>query len=187
LQYGKTNAKLTAKYLSALTMLSTRFQYVLDIFETIYHRIGGWRHILVKDYWGSFSSGRLGRKRFIGLWVLLIVTVILLGLVVGVGIGIAENLVGGNLTEAQDTLRQRFSVPAVIGIALAGLLFLVAKLNIIAKRARDIGLPGWITTIVIAGLVGVVSQGSEPTMGGGLGMLILIVLALIPTNALKRP
>ena len=90
------------------------------------------------------------------------------------------------MAEAQAHLRKNFSLPVIIIVAAFAILALLAKLNIIAKRARDIGLPGWITAIIIAGLVGMVSQYQQSTASGGLGFFILIVLALIPSNALRR-
>lgn len=142
--------------------------------------------VMIRDYWGEFGSGRLQTRRFLFLWILLVVAFILIGLAIGASIGVAEHLVGGNIAEAQATLRNYLSVPAIIVIVVLGILFLIAKLNIIAKRARDVGLPGWITAIVIAGLVGATSQYSDPQTNGGLGMILVLILAFIPTNALRR-
>ena len=141
---------------------------------------------MISDYWGDFADGRLGRQRFILLWVILVAVFIAFGLAVGASIGLAEKMVGGNMAEAQAHLRKNFSLPVIIIAAAFAILALLAKLNIIAKRARDIGLPGWITAIIIAGLVGMVSQYQQSTASGGLGFFILIVLALIPSNALRR-
>lgn len=141
---------------------------------------------MIKDYWGEFANGRLAGKRFFILWIILIIAIVVFGLVVGASIGLAEKLIGGNIAEAQAHLRENFSLPAIVIVAVIGILALVAKLNIIAKRARDIGLPGWISAVVIAGLVGGATQYSHSTTGGGLGMMILIILALIPTDAIKR-
>ena len=141
---------------------------------------------MINDYWGDFANGRLERKRFIVLWIVLVFAFIAFGLAIGASIGLAEKMVGGNLAEAQTQLRENFSLPVVIIVAAIAILALVAKLNIIAKRARDIGLPGWITAIVIAGLFGMVSQYDQSERIGGLGLFVLIVLALIPTNAFRR-
>lgn len=141
---------------------------------------------MIRDYLGEFSDGRLQTRRFLILWVVLVVAFIVLGLAVGVLIGVSEQVVGGNIAEAQETLRQYLSLPAIIAVVLIGILFLIAKLNIVAKRARDIGLPGWITAIVFAGLVGTASQFSESQAMGGMGMILLLILAFIPTNALRR-
>lgn len=142
---------------------------------------------MFNDYFGAIISGRLTRLRFAGLWLLLIVVFIGLGLAAAASIGIAEHLVGGDLTTAQRILRQNLAVPFIIIVVVVGLLILFANLNIIAKRARDAGLPGWIAAIVIAALSGGVPQltGSSGS-GGGLGVLLLLVLAFLPTGTFKR-
>jgi uncharacterized membrane protein YhaH (DUF805 family) len=51
--------------------------------------------------------------------------------------------VGGDLQEAQAQLASDFGGPAVIVVQLLFAILFVAKLNIMAKRIRDIGLNGW--------------------------------------------
>lgn len=141
---------------------------------------------MFKDYFGDVRIGRLKTSRFVVLWVMLVVFFILVGLLLGASIGIAEHLLGGDLATAQTSLRQQLAMPAIIAVALGFILLAFAKLNIVAKRARDIGLPGWLTAIIIAGLVGGTSQLTAGASAGGLGMLLLIVLAFIPTDAFRR-
>jgi len=141
---------------------------------------------MLRDYFGDVRVGRLKTPRFVVLWVMLVVFFVLVSLLVGASIGIAEHIVGGDLATAQASLRQQLAMPAIIAVAIGFVLLVFAKLNIVAKRARDIGLPGWLTAIVIAGLVGGTSQMAPGVSAGGLGMLLLIVLAFIPTDALRR-
>jgi uncharacterized membrane protein YhaH (DUF805 family) len=141
---------------------------------------------MVDDYFGSVMSGRLQTQRFIILWLALMITFVVLGMLIGVSIGIAERLIGGDLATAQKLLTEKLGIPAIVAVFTIFVLFGFAKLNIIAKRARDIGLPGWLTAIVLAGLIGGSTQAVGPGSAGGLGMLLLIVLAFVPTNALAR-
>ncbi len=141
---------------------------------------------MLKDYFGDVRIGRLETPRFVVLWVMLVVFFVIVGLLLGAGIGIAEHILGGDLATARASLRQQLAMPAVIAVAIGFILLAFAKLNIVAKRARDIGLPGWLTAIVIAGLVGGASQLAPGASAGGLGMLLLIVLAFVPTDALRR-
>lgn len=141
---------------------------------------------MLKDYFGDVRMGRLKTSRFVVLWVMLVVFFVLVGLLLGAGIGIAEHVVGGDLATAQASLREQLAMPAIIAVAIGFILLVFAKLNIVAKRARDIGLPGWLTAIVIAGLVGGTSRLAPGAAAGGLGMLLLIVLAFVPTDALRR-
>ena len=142
---------------------------------------------MLRDYFGEIGEGRLERRRFVFLWLLLLALFIGFGALIGLSIGIAEHLAGGDLRTAQQMLRENLAVPAVLAIAIFVLAFVFAKLNIIAKRARDTGLPGWITAIVIAGLIGTTSQLADAAAtSGGVGMLLLIVLAFVPTNQFRK-
>ncbi len=142
---------------------------------------------MLRDYFGEIVDGRLARRRFVFLWLFLLALFIGFGALIGVSIGIAEHLVGGDLKTAQQMLREKLAVPAVLAIAIFLLAFVFAKLNIIAKRARDAGLPGWITAIVIAGLIGTASQlANSAATSGGVGMLLLIVLAFVPANQFRK-
>ena len=141
---------------------------------------------MVDDYFGSVTSGRLQTQRFIILWLALMIAFVVLGMLIVVSIGIAERLIGGDLATAQKLLAEKLGIPAIVAVFAISVLFGFAKLNIIAKRARDIGLPGWLTAIVLAGLIGGSTQAAGPGLAGGLGMLLLIVLTFVPTNALAR-
>ena len=139
---------------------------------------------MIGDYLGSALSGRLQTKRFIILWLALMLAFVAFGLLIGASIGVAERLIGGDLATAQKLLIEKLGLPAIIGVFVIFILFAFAKLNIIAKRARDIGLPGWLTAIVLAGLIGGSTQAVGQTSAAGIGMLLLIALAFVPTNAM---
>lgn len=141
---------------------------------------------MIANYFGNLGDGKLARLRFFGLWALLIFLFIVFGMMIVMSIGIAEHMVGGDLTSAQNFLREKLALPALVGIAIAALLFTFVNLNIMAKRARDIGLPGWLTAIVIAGLSGGASQVAGPSASGSVGGLLFLVLTLLPSNIFKR-
>ena len=138
------------------------------------------------DYLGSVMSGRLRTQRFIMLWLGLMIAFVAIGMLIGVSIGIAERAIGGDLATAQKLLAEKLGIPAIVAVLVIFVLFGFAKLNIIAKRARDIGLPGWLTAIVLAGLIGGSTQAVGAGTAGGFGMLLLIVLAFVPTDAWAR-
>ena len=108
------------------------------------------------------------------------------GLSLGVSIGVAEHFVGGDLKTAQNILREKLALPAIVVISLAMIGFVFAYLNIIAKRARDVGLPGWVTAIVIAALSGGASYLSQGITTAGTGVILLVILALLPSALIKR-
>lgn len=139
---------------------------------------------MLTDYFGAIKSGKLLRMRFVGLWVLLIFIFIGFAIAIGVGLGVSEHLIGGDLAAAQNALRGAFAIPAMIIIGVLVLAFIFANLNIVAKRARDVGLPGWITSIIIALLSGGGSQVSGGG-GGGIGGLLLLILVFLPSGLIK--
>ena len=141
---------------------------------------------MLTDYFGEITTGKLRRLRFVGLWVLLMVAFLAFGLLIGASIGVAEHLIGGDLAIAQNILRKNLALPAILVVIAAALVFLFANLNLIAKRARDVGLPGWVTAIVIAGLSGSASQILGSNASGGIGGFLLIILALLPSDMIKR-
>lgn len=109
-----------------------------------------------------------------------------LGIAIGIGaaIGVAENLVGGDIQQAQSQLREQFGAPAIIVVGVIFLVLFLAHLNLMAKRVRDMGLPGWWTVlalIVVAALIsGLVSQQAS----GAFNSLVWLALLLIPTGML---
>ena len=104
---------------------------------------------------------------------------------IGVSNGVAEHMIGGDLTAAQNVLREKLARPAILGVIAAAVTFHFTNLNIIAKRARDVRLPGWITAIVIAGLSGSATQVMENSGSIGIGGILLVVLALLPSGMIK--
>lgn len=110
---------------------------------------------MIRALFGDCLSGRLGRLSYLGyslcislsLFVFMLLTVLL--------IGVAEHLIGGNLSQAQDQIRLWFSWPylLIFGVFMAAIVF--SGLNITAKRLRDIGLPGWsvIFAVILAELL----------------------------------
>ncbi|WP_295586290.1 DUF805 domain-containing protein [uncultured Lamprocystis sp.] len=105
---------------------------------------------MFRAYFGGLRTGRLGRLPFLGFLLLLSVLFVLYGLGIAFGVGLAEQLIRMDLSAAPGDLLEQIDVTA---LALLGPLFLVfgfAKANLLAKRIRDMGLPGWWTLLVIA-------------------------------------
>lgn len=145
---------------------------------------------MLNTYFGDVTSGRLQRLPFIGYIVLLHVLFIVLVLAGAASLGIAENLAGGDLTQTQQMLSEKFGLPAmiIVGIVVAAVFF--ASLNLDAKRIRDMGLPGWwtllavwvLSVIIIALLTGFL----DPELGNRVSSIIsaiaLLALVFIPSD-----
>lgn len=141
---------------------------------------------MLRDYFGDFATGRVKSGQFIALWLVLFVAFIAFGVLIGIGIGVAEQMLGGSILDAQLALRTNIGPIALVIIFVVCCAFMVAKLNIIAKRFRDIGLPGWLTTVIFAGLL----SGSAHLVGeattGSATLVLLLILAFIPTDTFRR-
>ena len=139
-----------------------------------------------KVYFGEFTSGRLQRLQYLGYVLLLMAIMFGFMLAIIFAIGASEHIIGGDLQQAQDKLRGWFSLPATLIVSLVFLLVLVAKLNIIAKRIRDMGLSGWWIALVLFIVVGGTSAAYSEQVGGGLFSILSLLLLLIPSDTFGR-
>ncbi len=141
---------------------------------------------MIKTFFGDIADGRLARLPYLGHWVLLALAVLVLLFGIGTAIGVGEQLVGGDLQQAQAKLREWFTVPFVVLFGLAVAVLAFAGANLAAKRIRDVGLPGWWSVLAIALLVGLVSGAVSEQAGSGIQLAIWLALVLVPTNALAK-
>lgn len=141
---------------------------------------------MFKVLFGDITDGRLRRLQYLGYSLLLVLLMFGFALAVVMAIGAGEHLIGGDLQQAQDKLREWFTLPFMIVFGLVLFLLLFAHMNITAKRIRDIGLPGWWALLGIAVLTGVVSAAVSNQAGSGLSNLIWLALLLIPGDAFAR-
>ncbi|MCK5663555.1 MAG: DUF805 domain-containing protein [Thiotrichaceae bacterium] len=134
----------------------------------------------------EIKTGRLLRLQYLGysLFMGLLVVIFIAALVFAIGAG--EHLLGGNLQDAQNQLREWFTLPLMIvfGIFMASMLFI--GFNLMAKRIRDIGLPGWWSILVIMIISGALSYAVSQQASSGFHTLIWILLVLVPTNTLEK-
>ena len=140
---------------------------------------------MTKALLGEVKTGRLMRLQYLGYSLLLSLLMFGFGLATVLAIGAGEHIIGGDLQQAQDKLREMFTLPLMIVYAVVMPLFVFIGLNILAKRIRDIGLPGWLTVLVIIVLEGVASFAVSSGAGSGLHTLVWIALLLIPTDTFK--
>ena len=141
---------------------------------------------MFKIYFGEIRDGRLARLQYLGYSILLAAIAFGIVILVVLAIGAGEHIIGGDLQQAQDKLRDWFSLPFMVlfGLAYLGLAF--AGANIMAKRIRDIGLPGWWVVLAVMLLTGFSSTAGPEQIGSGLSTLIWIALLLIPGGAFSK-
>ena len=121
---------------------------------------------MFRTYFGDLRTGRLTRLPFLGYLLLLSVLFTLFGMGIAFGIGVAEYLIRGDLPAARDYLLEQVGLAAMLSLALFVLAVAIAKWNLITKRIRDMGLPGWWVLLIIvladAALAWVMSASGEP-------------------------
>ena len=138
---------------------------------------------MIKALLGNVKTGRLMRLQYLGYSLLVYLLMLGFVFVVILAIGAGEHIIGGDLQHAQDKLREMFTLPAMIVFAVIMPLLLFMVANIMAKRIRDIGLPGWWSVLAIIVITGIVSYMVSNEVSNGLSTLIWVVLLLVPSNA----
>ena len=141
---------------------------------------------MLKGLFGETSNGRLTRLPYLGYLVLLAALSLGFAIAVGLMIGAGEQLIGGDLQQAQAKLAEWSTLPFMVVFGLVVAVFVFAGANIMAKRIRDIGLPGWWSVLAIVVLTGVVSVAISAQASNGLYLLITLALLLIPTDAFAK-
>ena len=135
---------------------------------------------------GDVRAGRLKRLQYLGYSLLLSLLVFVFFLAIVLAIGAGEHIIGGDLAQAQNKLREMFTLPLMIVFAVAAPLFMFIGSNIMAKRFRDIGLPGWWMVLAVFVASGIVSYLFSENAGSGLSTLVWVVLVLVPSGALAK-
>lgn len=141
---------------------------------------------MFKIYFGEFSDGRLLRLPYLGYIILLIVLWIGFIIATVVAIGAAEHLMSGNLAEAQAVIMNSLGIPYLIILGLVLLALFVASFNMMAKRARDTGLPGWVFVVGVMIVIWLVSFFVSDKAGSGLSSIVGLALLLIPSNTFGK-
>ena len=131
-------------------------------------------------YFGGLKDERLGRLGYLAYWLLLAAFLITVGLLIGFGVGIADNPSGGDIQEAQPQPRDPIGGVFVFAIWAAGLTALFAELNISAKRVRHIGLPGWPVTLAMFVVIVLAAVSISQKLGFGVAFLAWLALVLAP-------
>lgn len=94
---------------------------------------------MLKKLFGEITNGRLMRLPYLGYSLLLAALFLGFGIAVGLMIGTGEQLMGGDLQQAQAKLAEWLSIPFMVVFGLVVALIVFAGANIMAKRIRDIG------------------------------------------------
>lgn len=141
---------------------------------------------MFKKIFGDVAKGQLLRLPYLGYSVLLFVLLAVFMIAIGLMIGGAEQMMGGDIQQAQDKLREWLTLPFMVIFSIVMAVFLFAGFNIMAKRIRNIGLPGWWSIVVIIVVGALVTAFVSQQAGSGLNTLIWLGLVLIPGKAFNK-
>ena len=132
---------------------------------------------------GDIKNGRLLRLQYLGysLFLILLFSLFVFGTVLAIGAG-EHIILGGDLQQAQAQLQKWFTLPFIVVFAVFMAVLSFMSLNIMAKRIRDMGLPGWWIVLILLILEGVVSYFISQQASSGLHTLTWILLVLIPSD-----
>ena len=159
---------------------------------------------MINTYFKNWSTGRLQRLPYLGYHVLIIAIFVAILFATIAAASAVQNLVGGDIATTQKMLEDKFGMAGILGGLTVGLLFMVAVINIEIKRIRDMGLPPFITLIVLVvvsfslnllfpGVTEVVTATAEnasavavantpSAIASGFSTLVFLCLLFIPSN-----
>ena len=137
-------------------------------------------------FFGDILRGRLEPMRFLGLLIALGILIGVLGAILVFVVGIAGEVSDGSLKLARDMLRQSLGLPGIVAIGAVVLALGFAKLNLVAKRVRDMGLPGWAVAVPMAVISLAAQSFAGLTVAAGIGVAMLLFLLIVPRGTFTR-
>ncbi|WP_295421222.1 DUF805 domain-containing protein [Sulfurovum sp.] len=106
---------------------------------------------MLKIYFGEWGNGRLKRLAYLGYYLLLMVLFVAIIFGAILAVGATEKIMGGDIFAIQAMLMDHFGLAFIVGFVFFMLAMMVAQINILAKRIRDMGLPAvWTILGIIA-------------------------------------
>lgn len=141
---------------------------------------------MLQILFGDIKFGRLTRLPYFIYSLLFNFVVIGIGIGVVLSIGAGEQIISGDIQQAQQKILSMFSGPFLLLFLVVTILLVLSWYNLMAKRIRDIGIPGWWAVLVIVILESIISVNISGKASSGIHTLIWIVLLLIPSNTFEK-
>lgn len=134
---------------------------------------------MFKDLWGEVKGGRLQRLPYFYYSLMLFFFLILTGAVFS-SLEVEEGMLG----DAQPAFSGNLTMPLILAGALV--LYGITSMNIMAKRFRDTGLPGWWSTLGVAVIGPLLSQFVSAPVGIGFNLLAMLALFFMPSASFNK-
>lgn len=135
------------------------------------------------DLFGELKQGRLGRLAFVLYLTAIHLSVFAYAVAVGVGAGLAERATDLDLDKAQQQLSDYFSMPFMVITAIFLIAVVYAQFNILAKRVRDIGYPGWWALLAYVVVRMIISSLGYSWVGVVFELVAITLLCAMPSVA----
>ena len=136
-----------------------------------------------QDLFGAPRQGRMARLAFVIYASAIQLAVLVYVIWVGVAAGLAEQVANLDLEKAQQQLSDFLSPSLLIFTAVFLAVLIYAQLNVVAKRVRDIGLPGWWMILAYVILRTIISAAGFPWVGLLFELLAMLLLCFVVTDA----
>ena len=107
---------------------------------------------MINTYFKEWGTGKLQRLPYLGYHFLLIAMAFAIVIAAIFAVGTMENVLGGDLVQTQQMLTEKFGVISIIAFSIFVFIIMMAQVNILGKRIRDIGLPVLATIFAIIAL-----------------------------------
>lgn len=141
---------------------------------------------MIQVLFGQARSGTVKRLPFVLYVTAIHLSLLLFVIAIGVSAGLLEHAASGDIEKTQLALSDWLSLPTVALVVVFSLAITFANFNLVAKRIRDIGLPGWLSVLIY-----LIARSVLPYLVGyAIGMLLdtvfMLLLCFVTTGKFKR-
>lgn len=142
--------------------------------------------MIFRTLFGDITSGTVHRVRF--FWSILSLVLVALAGVIAVGtlFGLDVDMTGLTAVERQAAVTEALGLIGLVLLVGVGVVVLFAQLNLMAKRVRDTGLPGWTVLAAVILLTAAVSGFVSQNVAGLVNLAFWLALLFTPPGVFRR-
>ena len=137
------------------------------------------------DLFGALKQGRMARLAFVIYLSVIQLSALLFVIWVGFAAGLAEQAVDLDLEKAQQQLSDFLSPSFLLFSAVLLAVLVFAQFNIVAKRVRDIGLPGWWLILAYVIVRVIISAAGYTWVGFLFEALAMLALCFVASDSAR--
>ncbi len=138
---------------------------------------------MFRTLFADIKGARLRRLPYFGYSVLLTVLLLVIMFAAVAGVVGTERLADGDIAEIQQSFAEKAGGATLVILLLSMLALLFAHFNLMAKRVRDIGFPGWPGVLVIFVVSAIAGSVVAEQYASLVNTIVWLALVLIPGGA----